>query len=53
MCKYKNRSLLPSDNYPIRSLEISNFSGFIGVDWMLIYEDHFPVKSTDDLGTVV
>ena len=28
------------DNNPIRSLEISIFSRFIGVDWSLIYEDH-------------
>ena len=29
------------NNDPIRSLEFQNFSGLIGVDWELIYEDHF------------
>ena len=37
------------DKNSIRSLEISNFSRFIGVDWSLIHEAVLTIKSTEDL----
>ena len=36
-CRF--RLVFTPDNYPIRSLEISNFCRFIDVEWPLVHED--------------
>ena len=45
----EDSSVFARDNNSIRSLEISNFSRFIGVDWSLIHEAVLTIKSTEDL----
>ena len=44
-----HRLVFASDNRPIRSLEILNFSRFIGVDWLYIHKSVFTIKSAEDL----